>query len=166
MRQQGALLHGSELRTDPPSPELGSGHSATVGHPKTGHRIEDLARQLYFNALPSEGSTSHTSSDDRLVPVDSILDHTALAVPGPFVPLAPTKLADGVDVPVSLLQRGRRSWSQLGISSRWDKHPHGSSLSHASLRPNVLRPQVPPHSLRAPPYTWCASGDKTPWQTC
>ena len=124
-----ALLHGSELRTDPPSPELGSGHSATVGHPETGHRIEDPARQLYFNALPGEGSTSHTSTDDRLVPVDSILDHAALAVPGPFVPFAPTKLADGVDIPVSLLKCTQRSWSQLGISSRWDEHPHGSSLT-------------------------------------
>ena len=61
----GALVHGSELRPYPPSPEAGSGHSVAVGHPQTDHPIEDLARQLYFNALPSEGSTSHTSTDDR-----------------------------------------------------------------------------------------------------
>lgn len=115
--------------TDSPSHERRSGHSAAVGHPQTDHRIEDLARQLYFNALPIEGSTSHTSTDDRLVSVDSILDHAALAVPGPLVSLAATELADGVDVPVSLLQCGRRPWSQLGSSSRWDEHPHGSSLT-------------------------------------
>lgn len=124
-----ALLHGSEVRTEPPSPEQKSHHSVAVGHPQTDHRIEDLARQLYFNALPSEGSTSHASTDNRLVPVDSILDHAALAVPRPLVPPAATELVDGLDVPVSLLQCGRRPWSQLSPSSRWDEHPHGLSLA-------------------------------------
>ena len=66
----GAWVHGSELRTDPPSPERKSLHSAAVGHSETGHRVEDLARQLYLDSLSVEGSTSHTSTDDRLVPVD------------------------------------------------------------------------------------------------
>ena len=30
-----ALVHGSELRTDPPSPDTGSRHSVTVRHPET-----------------------------------------------------------------------------------------------------------------------------------
>ena len=75
-----ALVHGCELKTDPPSPGRSSGHSVALGHPETGHRVEDLARQLYLNSLSIEGSTSHTSTDDRLVSVDGILDHAALAV--------------------------------------------------------------------------------------
>ena len=68
-----ALLHGSDLGTDPPSPEQGSGHSVAVGHPQQGHRIEDLACHLRLNSLSIEGSTSHTSTDDGLVSVHGIL---------------------------------------------------------------------------------------------
>ena len=99
-------MHGSELGTDAPSRKRRSDHSAAVGHPQTDHRIEDLARQLYFNALPSDGSTSHTSTDDRLVPVHGILDQAARAVAGPGVPFASTKVTDGEDVAVPLLQSG------------------------------------------------------------
>ena len=69
-----ALVHGSELRTDPPSPERSSGHPVTLGHPETGHRVEDLTRELYLDSLAVEGPTSHTSTDDRLVTEDCILD--------------------------------------------------------------------------------------------
>ena len=75
-----ALLHGPEKWTYPPSPEQGSGHSVAVGHPQQGHRIEDLACHLRLNSLSIEGSTSHISTDDRLVPEDGILDHATLAV--------------------------------------------------------------------------------------
>ncbi len=79
-RLQPALVHGSELRTDPASPERGSLRSVAVRHAETGHRVEDLARQLYLNSLSSEGSTSHRSTDDRLVTVHGVLHHAALAV--------------------------------------------------------------------------------------
>ena len=60
-----ALVHGSELRTDPPVPRAGSCHSIAVRHPETGHRVEDLARQLYLDSLSRGGSTSSPSTDDR-----------------------------------------------------------------------------------------------------
>jgi hypothetical protein len=69
-----ALLHGSGESTGPPSPKLGSPHSVAVRHPEQRHRIEGLDRQLHLNALPSEGSTSHTSTNDRLVPADGVLN--------------------------------------------------------------------------------------------
>ena len=59
-----ALVHGSELGTDPPSPRARSLDAVAVRHAETGHRIEDLARQLYLSSLPIQGSTSHTSADD------------------------------------------------------------------------------------------------------
>ena len=67
---------------------------------------EDLGRKLYLDSLAFESATSHTSTEDGLVSVDSIPDHAARAVPGPFVPLAATEFVNGVDVPVSLLQCG------------------------------------------------------------
>ena len=73
-------MHGSERRTDPPSPEPGLRDPVTVGHPELGHRVENLARQLYLHALPIEGPTSHTSTDDRLVSVHRILDQATLSV--------------------------------------------------------------------------------------
>jgi len=57
----------------PPSPERGSRHSVAVRHPETGHRVEDLARQLHLGSLSSEGSTSHPLTDDRLVTVHGVL---------------------------------------------------------------------------------------------
>ncbi len=66
-------MHGSELKTDPPSPGPSSRHSVALRHPKVGHRIENLTRELYLDSLAVEGPTSHTSTDDRLVPVDGIL---------------------------------------------------------------------------------------------
>ena len=43
-----ALLHGSELKTNPPFPEWTSRHAIAVGHPEAVHLIEDLARQLHL----------------------------------------------------------------------------------------------------------------------
>ena len=74
------LVHGSEMRTDPPSPERRSRDAVTVGHTELGHRVENLVRQLYLHALPIEGPTPHTSTDDRLIPVHGILDQAPLAV--------------------------------------------------------------------------------------
>ena len=68
-----------ELKTGSPSPERESGHSVAVRRPKQGHRIEDLARQLYLDALSAEGATSHTSTDDGLVPIGR---HPLLLLPG------------------------------------------------------------------------------------
>ncbi len=79
-RHRAALLHGSKKRTDPPSPGPESTYSVALRHPETGHCVEDHAHQLYLNSLSIEGSTSHTSTDDRLVSEDGILDHAALAV--------------------------------------------------------------------------------------
>lgn len=73
-------MRGSELRADPPSPESGSRDSVTVRHAEAGHRIENLTRELYLDSLAVEGPTSRTSTDDRLVPEDGILDHAAFAV--------------------------------------------------------------------------------------
>jgi hypothetical protein len=75
-----ALLHGSEVRTDSPSPERESRHSVAGRHPKQGHRVEDLTRELYLDALAVEGSTSHTSTDDCLVTEDGILHEAPGAV--------------------------------------------------------------------------------------
>ena len=75
-----ALLHGSEQRTDPPSPERKSLHAVAVRHPQQGHRIEHFARQSHLDSLPVEASTSHTSTDDRLVSEDGILHQAARAV--------------------------------------------------------------------------------------
>jgi hypothetical protein len=75
-----ALLHGSELKTNPPFPEWTSRRSTAVGHPEAAHRIEDLARQLHLNSLSSQGSTSHASTDDPLVSVHGILHHGPLTV--------------------------------------------------------------------------------------
>ena len=79
--------------------------------------------------MASQGATPHAPADDRLVSIDHILDHAALAIARPLVPLASTTSADGADVPIPLLQSGRRPWTQLGVASRWDQHPHGSSLT-------------------------------------
>ena len=70
-----------------PVPQLASGHSVAVRHPETGHRVENLARQLDLNSLPLEASTSHTSTDDRLVSIHGILDQAASAMTGRRVPL-------------------------------------------------------------------------------
>ena len=94
-------MHGSELRT-PPSPERGSRRSVAVRHPEKGHRVEDLARQLYLNSLSSETSTSHPSTDDRLVTVHGVLHHAALAVARALLPFAPTEVSNRADVPVPL----------------------------------------------------------------
>ena len=75
-----ALLHGSGLWTEPRSPERKSGHSVAVRHPEVGHRVENPARQLHLHTLSTERPTSHTSTDDRLVPEDGVLDHAAFAV--------------------------------------------------------------------------------------
>jgi len=104
-----ALLHGSELRTDPPSPEWGSRQSVAVGHPEAGHRVEDSARDSHLHPLAHQSATPHTSADDRLVSIDRILDHAALAVARPLVPFASTKSANGADVPIPFFQCGRRS---------------------------------------------------------
>ena len=39
------------VRDRSPVPRRRSRHSVAVGHPKQGHRVEDLARQLYLNSL-------------------------------------------------------------------------------------------------------------------
>ena len=75
-----ALLHGSDLGTDPPSPRPGLHHAVAVRHPHQGHGIEDLARQLHLHPLSAEGPTSHTSTDDRFVSEDRIFDHGPPAV--------------------------------------------------------------------------------------
>ena len=115
-------MHGSELRADPPSPERRSRHSVAVRHPETGHRIENPARQLHLSSLPREGSTSHTSTDDRLVSMDRVLDHTALAKARPLVPLAPPEFSDRANVAISLLQCGR----SLRSGEAEDGRPCGS----------------------------------------
>ena len=74
------VVGSSGLGKYPPSPEPGLGHSVAVGHPRQGHRIEDLARQLHLDSLSVEGSTSHSSTDDRLVPVHGILHQASRAV--------------------------------------------------------------------------------------
>jgi len=79
-QRQEALLHGPKNGTDPPTPGPGSLHTVAIRHPQKGNRFEDFARQLYLDSLAVHGSTSHTSTDDRLVPEDGILDHATLAV--------------------------------------------------------------------------------------
>ncbi len=44
------------------------------------HEVENLARHLHLNSLSVQGSTSHTSTDDRLVSVHGILDQAPLTV--------------------------------------------------------------------------------------
>ena len=122
-------MHGSEQRTDLPSPERRSRDSVAVRHPKASHRVENTARELHLHALALKGSTSHASADDRLVSVDSILDQAAPAVSGARVPLASTEFSDRADVTVSLPQRGRGPWTQLGIASRRNEHSDCSTFT-------------------------------------
>jgi hypothetical protein len=112
-----ALLHDSEMRTDPPSPELGSGHSVAVRHPQQGHRVKDFARQLYLDSLAVKGSTPHTSTDDRFVSVHGVLDHAALSVARGRVPLASSEFSDRANVAISFLQCSRGLWAELGFTS-------------------------------------------------
>ena len=106
-----ALLHGSELSPGSPVPKRESPHSVAVGHAEMGHGVENPARELHLHPLARQGTTSHESADDRLVPIDRVLDPAALAVAQSLVPLASTKPTDGVDVSIPLLQSGRRSWT-------------------------------------------------------
>jgi hypothetical protein len=89
----GALLHGSELSAGPPFPESESSHSVAVGHPEMRHRVENPACELHLHPLACQGATAHAAADDRLVPMDRVLDHAALAETRPFVPLASTESA-------------------------------------------------------------------------
>ena len=104
--------------TGPPSPERGSRHSVTVGHAEPGHRVENPAGESHLHALPYQRATRHGSADDRLVPIDRVLDHGAPAVACSLGPLAAAEFVDRADVPVPLLQRSRRSWTQLGVGAR------------------------------------------------
>ena len=124
-----ALLHGSGSQTEPPSPERNSRHSIAVGHAEVGHRVENLARQLYLHALPIKGPTSHTGTGDRLVSVHGVLDQAAPAVTGRRVPLAPSEFSDRANVAIPLLLCGGRIRAELGITSRWDQHPYCSSFA-------------------------------------
>ena len=115
--------------TGPPSPERGSRHSVTVGHAEPGHRVENPAGESHLHALPYQRATRHGSADDRLVPIDRVLDHGAPAVACSLGPLAAAEFVDRADVPVPLLQRSRRSWTQLGVASRWNAHSDGSPVT-------------------------------------
>ena len=94
MQVDAALLHGSKQRTNPPVPRLGSSQLVAVRDPETDHRVENLARQLSLISLSVKGTTSHTSTDDRLVSVHGVLNQTALAVTGQGVPLTSSELSD------------------------------------------------------------------------
>ena len=113
----------------PRSPERDSRHFVAVRHPETGHRVEDFARQLNLNSLSIQGSTSHTSTDERLVSVHGILDRAARAVTGLRVPLAPPQFSDRANVAIPFPQCGRRVPAELGVTARWDEHAHRSSFA-------------------------------------
>ncbi len=80
MLQSGGFVAWLGVEDSSPVPQRDSSNSVTVGHPELGHRVENLARQLYLHALPIEGPTSHTSTDGRLVSVHGILDQATLTV--------------------------------------------------------------------------------------
>jgi hypothetical protein len=62
-----------------PSPQSGRLHDlVAIGPAEPGHDVEDIARQLSLELLPSEGATSHTSADDSLVSVHGVFDQAAL----------------------------------------------------------------------------------------
>ncbi|SVE15427.1 uncharacterized protein METZ01_LOCUS468281 [marine metagenome] len=63
-----------------PGPESRSSHLIAVGHPKQRHSVEDLAPNLHLYSFPLQASTPHVSTHDRLVSVDGVLHHAALAV--------------------------------------------------------------------------------------
>ncbi len=90
---------------------------------------EDLAHQLHLDQLSVEGSTSHTSADDRFVPVHGVLDHAALAVARGRVPLAPPEFSDRANVAFSLLECGRGLWAEPGITPRWNEYPYDSAFT-------------------------------------
>ncbi len=123
------MVHGPELGKGPPSPERESRRSVAVRHPETGHCVEDLACQLYLNSLSVEGPTSHTSTDDRFVSVNGVLDHAALAVTRRRVPLASSEFSDQANVAISFLQFGRGLWAEPGITPRWNEYPHCSAFT-------------------------------------
>ena len=63
-----------------PVAESRSSNFAAVGHSKQRHSVENLAANLHLYPLPFYASTPHVSTEDRLVSVDGILHHAALAV--------------------------------------------------------------------------------------
>ena len=75
----GALVHGSECRQVSVAGSRSSNFAA-VGHSKQRHSVENLAANLHFYPLPRQTSTPHVATEDRLVSVDGILHHAALAV--------------------------------------------------------------------------------------
>ena len=87
-----------------------------IRRPQQGHRVEDLAHQLYLDPLSAEGLTSHTLADDRFVSVHGVLDHAVLAVARGRVPLAPPEFLDRTDVAISFLQCRRGFRAELGIA--------------------------------------------------
>ena len=62
------------------NPYLLEVEARVVRHPKVGHRIENLTRELYPDSLAVEGPTSHTSTDHHLVAEDGVFGLATLAV--------------------------------------------------------------------------------------
>ena len=45
------------------------------------------------------------------------------------MPLASSEFSDGADVSISLRERGRGLRAELGVTSRWNEHPHRSPFA-------------------------------------
>ena len=71
-----ALVHGSELSTEPPLTRPYSPHVEAVGHPEAGHGVQDLAREADLDPLATEGSAPHPLTEDALVPEHGVLHQT------------------------------------------------------------------------------------------
>ena len=75
-----ALLHGPGVRANPPLPPLVSFHFDAVGHPETGHPVEDLAGEFDLDSLASERSAPHPLTKDSFVPEHGVLHQASSTV--------------------------------------------------------------------------------------
>ena len=65
----------------PPFPRPDSPHLDAVGHPKTGHRVEDLAGEFDLDSPVAGRSAPHPLTENGLVPEDGVLHQTPPAIP-------------------------------------------------------------------------------------
>ena len=91
---------------------------------------------MHLHLLACQGATPHAPADDRLVPVDRVLDHAAVAVARP--PLTGSAVSN-IDSEVAhhSAMAGCGNWSQADAAPWPDRSLSGSMCDavHISLRP-------------------------------
>ena len=148
-----ALVHGSELRDRSPVPREGVTPLGNCRACRAGSRVENPAGESHLHALPYQRATRHGSADDRLVPIDRVLDHGAPAVACSLGPLA---AAEFVDRARSGSESSFNAADGLGLS--WALRPGG--MHTRTARPSPWR--EPPRT-RSVSYALSAETEATRW---